>query len=128
MNVFVDTTAWYGYFVGNDQFHNQATQCFNQRPKLTTSSIVLEETLALMHHRVGKRETAYAAQIICQMCDGSVWYMTAKENDEIIHLYRSTPAYIDYVDASIIWLCRKIEISVFTFDSHFKKIGLSVVP
>jgi predicted nucleic acid-binding protein len=128
MKIFVDTTAWYGFFVQNDQFHTKATEYFSSQPKLTTSGIVIEETLALMHHRVGKREAVMAGQLVHQMCDGSIWYITAKENDEIIHLYRSTPRYIDYVDTSIIWLCRKLELPVFTFDAHFKKMGLTIVP
>lgn len=128
MNVLVDTTAWYAYFVRSDRFHTQAVNYFSTNPSIYTNSAVIEETLALLHHRVGKHETIIAARLMFNMCGDSISYTTAQDDENIIKFYTIAPAYIDYVDASLVWLSRKLDIPVFTFDAHFRTMKVAIVP
>jgi len=47
MKVIVDTTAWYGYFVKSDKFHDESVAFIDTKPEIIISNIIFEEVLAL---------------------------------------------------------------------------------
>lgn len=128
MTVIVDTTAWYAYFVVKDLFHHEAIGYFQTKPQLITTNIVFEETLALIHHRQGKRVAVTASKNIHEVCGVNLRYITSREDEEILALYRESMRGLDYVDASVVWLARKLDIPVFTFDAHFRTMKIVTVP
>ena len=128
MTVIVDTTAWYAYFVVKDLFHHKAIEYFQTKPQLITTNIVLEETFALIHHRQGKRVAVAAGKNIQEICGANFRYITSHEDEEILDLYKKSIRGLDYVDASVVWLARKLDIPIFTFDAHFKTIKMITVP
>src|SRR3989338_9779607 len=120
MKVIVDTTAWYGYFVKSDKFHDESVAFIDTKPEIIISNIIFEEVLALLHHRVSKKFAAEAGKTVLGLCAHTTPYVSAEENEDIMRLYAHSMQYIDYVDASIVWLSRKFDLPVFTFDEHFK--------
>jgi predicted nucleic acid-binding protein len=128
MKVLLDTSAWYGFVSKDDQFHTRAVNYLKKDPFLLIPYPVLEELTAILHHRKGKRNTIIALQELRISNISKIIYLNEKEDKEIWKLYTSLTSKIDYVDASIIWLARKLTIPVFTFDKHFKNIGLKLVP
>lgn len=128
MTVIVDTTAWYAYFVVKDLFHQEAIAYFQTKPQVVTTNIVFEETLALIHHRQGKRVAVAASKNIQEICGANLRYITSREDKEILDLYKKSIRGLDYVDASVVWLARKLDIPVFTFDAHFRTMKVAIVP
>lgn len=127
MNVLVDTSGWYALVVSKDLFHEQARNFFQKSPIVTTSSLIFEEVLALVHARQGKLIALKASAIIKAYCEGRFLYISSVDNEEILDIYQKTGKSIDYVDASVVWLSRRLDLPVFTFDAHFKKMNVQVV-
>lgn len=128
MNILVDTSGWYALIVSKDLFHEQAKKFFQTSPIVTTSTLIFEEVLALVHARQGKTIALKASATIKEYCEDRFLYISPKDNEEILDLYQKTGNSIDYVDASVVWLSRKLDIPVFTFDAHFKKMKVKTLP
>ena len=123
-----DTSAWYAFIVGSDKFHNASVEFLNTKPKLITTNIIFEECLALLHHRIGKDSALAASKAIPGLSWKGIRYITKEEDREILKLYENTNKQIDYVDASVIWLSKQLNSPIFTFDGHFEKFGIEILP
>lgn len=128
MKVVLDTSAIYAFLSADDDFHNSAREVFGLCSQLLMSFSVFEELLALRHHRKGKKEAIEIIKKIRQSKIIKVIYFDEKEGQQIERVYEEAKSGIDYVDASVMWLSKKLDLPVFTFDSHFKKEGFEVVP
>ncbi len=128
MKAAIDTSAWYPYFVTGDKFYQQAINFFTPDLQLITTNTVFEEVLAIVHHRHGKKSAMRAGEAMLTFDNNSFWVISAEENEEVMNIYRSSIQQLDYVDASLVWLARKLDIPVFTFDAHFRKMRIATVP
>ena len=128
MKAILDTSGWYAYILEADEFHKQAVEFVKKKPKLAMPYPVLEELIALLHHREGKKNTIAALEALRNLSDTEVVFIGYEEEKQIWGLYKKAGSKIDYVDASIIWLAKKLDLPVFSFDAHFKKLGLAFVP
>lgn len=124
----IDTSAWYPYFVTGDKFYPQAIEYFTPELQLVTTNTIFEEVLAIIHHRHGKKAAIRAGETMLTFTNNSLWVVSAEENKEVMNIYRSSIQKLDYVDASLVWLARKLDIPVFTFDAHFKRMKVVTVP
>ena len=123
-----DTSAWYAFIVENDEFHATSVEFLKTKPKIITTNIVFEECLTLLHHRIGKDSALAASKAIPGLSWKRIRYITEEEDREILEFYENTNKQIDYVDASVAWLSKQMESPVFTFDSHFEKLGIETLP
>ena len=130
MKVVLDTSAWYGYIFSDDSFHHQAKSFLTKfKPDLITPYPVLEELAAIAHHRKGKSPVmTYVFKPLLQSRHNQTVYLSPQADHQIWDIYQQTPAKIDYVDASVIWLSRKLDLPIFTFDRHFRNLDLNLVP
>ncbi len=128
MKVILDTSGWYGFVSKDDQFHDFAVNFLKSKPFFLIPYPVFEELAAILHHRRGKKDTVVALQELKNPNLSRTIYLNEKEDKEIWKLYKSVALKIDYVDASIIWLAKQQKVSIFTFDAHFKNLGLKLVP
>lgn len=128
MKVVIDTSAWYPYFVTGDKFYLQAIEYFTPELQLITTNTVFEEVLAIIHHRHGKKAATRAGETMLTPDNNLFWVISAEENKEVMNIYTASMPQLDYVDASIVWLARKLEIPIFTFDAHFRKMKIATVP
>ncbi len=126
--ILVDTSAWYAFFVAEDMFHQDSRRVFEAESNFVTVFTVFEETLALLHHRQGKKLGLLAARLIPQISARGLEYVSRKENEAIVATYKALPRYIDYVDASLVYFSKKLDAPVFTFDEHFLKLKTPTVP
>lgn len=128
MRAILDTSGWYAYILEADEFHRKAVEFVKRKPKLTLPYPVLEELIALLHHREGKKKTTAALDALRRLSDIELVFLGNEEEKQIWKLYKKTANKINYVDASIIWLAKRMDLPIFSFDAHFKKLNLQLVP
>ena len=138
MKVFVDTSGFVARYNSRDKHHDEAMD-FLQRiesgeadvRKLYTSDYVIDETITTIFARTTSFEVA-------KKCGEAIITSKAIERlpiDE--HTFRQAwesfkargEIGLSFTDTTSIVLIRKKGINaVFTFDSHFAKLGLPMVP
>lgn len=130
MKVIVDTSAWYAFFIASDPYHSESKEFIKINPHLVTPFTIIEELAAVINNRQGKTQALKSVMAIQNMDLGgeAIHFITSEDQNEILIQFQNTPAYIDYVDASVLWLSRKLNLPVFTFDEHFRKLKIPVVP
>lgn len=128
MRVVLDTSGWYGFVSKDDEFNSLAVNFLKSKPIFLISYPVFEELAAVLHHRRGKKDTLDALQGLRNTNIYRIIYINETTDNEIWKLYKSKASKIDYVDASVVWLAKKAGLPIFTFDTHFKNLGLEVVP
>jgi uncharacterized protein len=128
MRLILDTSAWYSYIFENDKFHEQSKSLIKKTSKLYVAYPVYEEILALFHHRAGKKMTLVGVEALRKSRMVEMVFLTGDEEKEIWDIYKKTFNWLDYVDASVVWLARKMDLPVFGFDSHFEKMKVDMLP
>lgn len=132
--VFVDTSAWVGFFSERDQYHEKASREMDrlgaQGRWLMTSDYVMAETITRMRQQVGLGEALKAWEELERgESVGLVEVSSAHRTEarEILRKYRQLP--LSAVDAVSIVIMRGMGVQeVFTFDDDFRKAGFIVVP
>lgn len=128
MRFVLDTSAWYAYISTPDIQHSEAKSVIKQKPSLSVPYPVFEELVALTHKRQGKAIALKGVGKLLLSNAVDIIYISPADNQEIWELYQSYPNWLDYVDASVIWLSRKLDLPIFTFDRHLRQLDLSVIP
>lgn len=127
MKLILDTNAWYAYIVEPDKFHPAATIIIEKNPYIYIVYPVLEELSALVHYRLGKKITQKSVyQFAYHSSHSEIVYIKAQDDQEIWEIYNQTPNQLSYVDASVIWLSRKLDLPIFTFDRHLRSANLNL--
>jgi predicted nucleic acid-binding protein len=131
--VFVDTSAWVGLFVANDQSHEKAVSIFedlkNKKTSLYTSDYVIDETITTILIRGNHKLSVLAGQALL--------------TSNIIETAQVAPAYFQktwklyqkyhdkefsFTDVSSFVIMKDLKIKkAFTFDSDFTKAGLETI-
>lgn len=113
----LDSSAIIAFFVEDDTFHTIAKKSFTEIAHTTLLSTVLEEVLAVIHHRVTPKKareisaTLLNNQLITLTCQ------TSQHVQEINELWQTLPDKIDFVDASLLWAQKKYNLPIITFDA-----------
>jgi len=128
MKLVLDTSAWYSYIFENDKFHKQSRLLIEKTPKLYVVYPVYEEILALFHHRAGKKMALVGVEALRKSRMVEIVFLNEGEEKEVWDIYKKTFNWLDYVDASVVWLARKMDLPVFGFDSDFEKMKVDMLP
>jgi len=129
MKVFTDTSAFYALASATDEFHQQARIIYekllhDEETEFLTSSYVLVESFALIHHRLGfdvLREFVTSIEGIFDV----IWV------DEKLHrrawqLLQRKPK-VSFVDCTSFLIIRKERAYVFAFDEDFPREKLPML-
>lgn len=127
MNVILDTSGWYAFLTPDDVYHTDAVNFVKQKPHIVVPFTVLEELSALVHNRRGKDAVLAGVGKLLTSPLVEVYYFSEEESLKIWDTYSQTPTYIDYVDASVIWLAKQTSFPIFGFDKHFRKMKMTLV-
>lgn len=122
MKFVLDTSAWYAFIAKDDRFHQQAKDQLTHNTSLVVPYPVFEELAALVHKRLGKRIVNSHVGRLMQSTTSEIIYISAADNQDIWKIYQSHPNWLDYVDASCIWLSRKLDLPIFTFDQKLRQL------
>jgi predicted nucleic acid-binding protein len=127
--IFIDTGAWLGLFDKSDQFHEEAQRIRDQirigSLPLSTSNLVLSESLTLLARRIGYRNAAEVGRNILAMNRLQILRPDAEmERLALVLLDKWSDQRVSYCDCLSFTVMRLYNIRrVFTFDRHFELAG-----
>ena len=129
MAVFVDTGAWFAYFVRRDPDHRAATDWArtNREPLLTTD-YVIDELMTLLKLRESHRVAAAAGEALLQQNVARVERITDRDFLEGWNVFRQ---YGDkgwsFTDCTSKVIMERLGIThAFAFDTDFEEFGTIV--
>jgi uncharacterized protein len=131
--LFVDTAAWIGLEVANDQNHQAALQ-FRQEPGRTyrwmTTNWVIWETATWLRRRV---RHAAAVRFWQRVWASSSLDIISVTSDHEAHAWKIFRRYGDkdfgFVDCASFAVMEAQAIdTAFSFDTHFRQIGFRMLP
>ena len=126
MAVFVDTGAWFAYFVRRDPDHQAARAWMRQnRQPLVTTDYILDELLTLLKLRENYRVAAAAGEAIWQQRVARIEYVTVEDITRTWEVFRQ---YDDkdwsFTDCTSKVIIERLGIThAFAFDGHFEQFG-----
>jgi predicted nucleic acid-binding protein len=130
--VVIDTSAFYALISSTDTFHTQAKLAYERlldwEWELWTTSYILVETSALVHHRLGFEplkaftETALSG-IICMF-----WVENTMHNEAWKRIVERQGREFSLVDWTTVVVSEHLKASVFTFDRGFRQEGVLIFP
>lgn len=123
--IFIDTSAIFALASARDIEHQAARRRFGTllrtRRRLLTHSYVLSESMALLHHRLG-REAALAFASEAQAFE--VEWVDESLHDSSVAALRTAPRTLSLVDQVSFLVMRRRGIDeAFAFDRHFAAAG-----
>lgn len=129
MAVFVDTGAWFAYFVRRDPDHPAAMAWMRRnRQPLVTTDYILDELLTLLKLRESYRVAVAAGDALWQHRVARIEYLTS---EDIVRAWEGFRRYHDkdwsFTDCTSKVVMERLQISqAFAFDSHFEQFGTVV--
>ena len=126
MNVFVDTGAWFAYFIRRDPDHGPAREwvSYNNSP-LITSDYILDELLTLLKIRESHTIAVAAGKILTNEKICQIIKITP---DDFAHAWHVFIQFSDkdwsFTDCTSKVVIERLGISTaFSFDEHFEQFG-----
>jgi predicted nucleic acid-binding protein len=129
--IFVDTGAFLGRYLANDQHHQDAQSLWQkvrqQRMPCVTSNFVLDETFTLLARRGSYRFAAEKARTINVSEAFQIFRPDAKDERAAVELMEKfADQGVSFTDCVSFVLMRKASLEqVFTFDDHFERAGFA---
>lgn len=132
MSIFLDTSAFLAVLNANDQFHASAKSTWQDiltaNSTLVSSNYVQLETIALLQHRFGMQAVRLFEGDILAIVE-IAWVDEAIHQQAMSALLVANRRRLSLVDCTSIEIMRQRAIdTVFTFDTHFREQGFSVIP
>ena len=129
--VIVDTSAIYALISASDSFHEKARRTYehllDRNAELYTTSYILVETSALVHHRLGFHLLKAFVESI-QGIFSTYWIDRAIHIEAWRSMVEREGQRLSLVDWTTIVVAKKLNASVFAFDEDFRQEALVVLP
>lgn len=132
MRLFVDTSAWLALNDKNDQYHNRAVAKISDikkfRIELFTSEYVIDESITLIRYRISHQAAVTFGDSLLQSSIVSIIDVTQEDRLKAWEVFkRYGDKELSFTDCTSFVLMRNLKIhKAFTFDEHFKQIGLEI--
>jgi predicted nucleic acid-binding protein len=126
MAVFVDTGAWFAYFVRRDPDHRSAIAWMRRnREPLVTTDYILDELLTLLKMRENYRVAVAAGEALWQQRVTRIEHVTVEDIARTWEVFRQ---YHDkdwsFTDCTSKVIMERLRMThAFAFDSHFEQFG-----
>lgn len=133
MKIFIDTGAWIGYEVRNDQYHGEATRYYQdakeKRAVFYTNNYVLAETYTRLIYDLHLSAAHTFREIVRSIVKKKQLVIleigSIEEEKTWEYLKKFSDHKLSFTDATIIANFKELNLdAIFTFDHHFKDIGL----
>ena len=131
--VFVDTGAWVGLFVANDQNHQKAVSIFedlkSKKISLYTSDYVIDETITAILVRGNYNQSVMAGKVLLTSKIIKIIHVAPESFQATWELYNKyQDKEFSFTDVSSFVIMKNLNIKkAFTFDKHFKQVGVEVL-
>ena len=126
MSVFVDTGAWFAYFVQRDPDHSSARNWVSANESfLVTSDYVLDELFTLLKIRESHLVAVAAGRVLL---GEKICQITKVTPDDFTHAWSIFAQFGDkgwsFTDCTSRVIMERLHISTaFSFDKHFEQFG-----
>lgn len=133
MKVFLDTGAWIAIADSSDQYSKEASEIYTslvyRREQLVTSDLVLIETYNLLLKTIGSSATIIFAGTLKNIPFLRVEQTTSPD---YVRAWKIIEKYSDkdfsFTDCTSFALMERLKIrTAFSFDSHFRQFGFSLI-
>ena len=138
MKLFLDTSAFIARYHSRDHHHKEAVSLTEEIgsgtspfTRLYTSDYIIDETVTTILARTGSLELTkrYGEAIISSKAIEKLWVDRESFTESWNLFKKQREAGLSFTDSTTLLLMTKNEIvNIFTFDSHFKRLGLNTVP
>lgn len=126
MKVVADTSALFAATIVQDSNHLSAKKFFaKEQSDFLVFYPVFEELVALLQSRSSKQAAIVSGEALRNL---GIINLSMEEENEAWALFKKTGALVSYVDCAITIMSKKLNLPVFTFDKHFRDLGLETVP
>lgn len=130
--VLIDTSAFYALLSATDSFHSVARPAYERlldwEWELWTTSYIMIETSALVHHRLGFRPLEAFMEIVLSPLIHVLWVETATHGEAWERMVRREGKGFSLVDWTTVVASERLAAAVFTFDQTFSKEGVLTFP
>ena len=132
--IFIDTGAFIGRYVANDQYHQEALAFWlvieKNRDRCVTTNFILDETLTLLGRRAGYPFAAQKGKLILTSKIFEIIRPVEEEEFEALAYFEKfSDQKVSFTDCvSLVTLHKRKIKRIFSFDHFFDKIGLKRLP
>jgi len=130
--VIIDTSAFYALISSTDFFHSQAKQAYERlldwEWELWTTSYILVETSALVHHRLGFQPLRAFMETLLSDIVHVLWVENPLHREAWRQMVERQGRGLSLVDWTTMVSAERLKASVFTFDQSFRQEGVLVFP
>jgi len=128
----IDTSAFYALISSTDSFHYQARSSYERlldwEQKLWTTSYVLVETSALIHHRLGFELLNTFMESLLSGVVNVLWVDSLIHHEAWRQMVKRQGSRLSLVDWVTVVSAERLKASLFTFDQDFRQEGITVFP
>jgi len=128
----MDTSAFYALISSTDAFHARAKLSYERlldwEWELWTTSYILVETSALVHHRVGFEPLKTFMETILSGIVHVLWVENAIHSEAWRRMMGRQGREFSLVDWTTMVVAERLKASVFTFDQGFRQEGILIFP
>ena len=129
--VFVDTSAWFAYFLPTDPNHERVRNAFlTGDGRFVTSDYCVDETLTLLVKRGELRRAMEAGQALFEASIARIHFVLPDQiNRSWILFQRHAAAGWSFTDCTSKVVIDELRIATaVALDDHFQQFGIRVVP
>lgn len=130
--IVIDTSAFYALISSTDTFHIRAKSAYERvldlEWELWTTSYIMVETSALVHHRLGFDFLKSFSETILSDIFHVVWIEKAIHTEAWRRMMQRQGKTFSLVDWTTMVVAERIKGSVFTFDQGFSQQGILTFP
>lgn len=132
--IFVDTSAWIGSFVEQDQHSEEAVQAMEELlgagRSLVTTDYIFDETVTRVRYQGGYDESVEVGERILTSGAVRLVEIGRELRDEAWKVFKKfRDQKVSFTDCASFATMKRYSIDeAFTFDSDFRKAGFTVVP
>ncbi len=130
--VILDTSAFYALISSTDTFHIQAKSAYERlldwEWELWTTSYILVETSALVHHRLGFEPLKAFMEIVLSDIVHMFWVENTMHSEAWRRMAERQGRGFSLVDWATVVVAERLKAPVFTFDQRFCQEGVFIFP
>ena len=128
---FVDTSAWFAYFVPTDPNHQRVRTCFHSHSRpLVTTDFCVDETLSLLVYRRELRRALEAGRALFEANIARLHFVTPGQISRAWILFQQRAgAGWSFTDCTSKVVIDELSVTMaVALDNHFQQFGVAVVP
>jgi hypothetical protein len=129
--VFVDTSAWFAYFLPTDREHQRVRECFHSgNGPLVTTDFCIDETLTLLVFRGERRRALEAGHAFFEANIAQLHNVTANQVSRSWILFKQhAAASWSFTDCTSKVVIDDLGIATaIALDNHLRQFGVAVLP